>query len=214
MARLVDANARNSAHNTYGRAIEAVPERPMPIIQVIKGYGTVRSTGVCPDGSTCTTAETPTEVEFTLNIYRRGNHYKGEVYIVNYDTRKKINSNQLIYYQDHDGAYVLCIFSVTPTNGGCSYELIINLTPCGCGTTGRMYAYVAPIYNQGLNVGGTLTEGEIIFYDNCQRNHTVPVCNHLPRTESLSSPETISCNCLGPNIGVNDVEQCDCNCLD
>ncbi len=209
MARLVDTNVRNTTHNTYGRIPEPTPERAVPVTQVVKGYGTVRSTGVCPDGSTCTTTTTPTEVEFTLNVYRKGNSYKGEIYIVNYDTRKKINSNQLIYYQDHDGAYILCIFLVEPTSGSCYYELVVNLTPGGCNTAGTMYAYVAPIYNEGLNVGGTLTEGDIVFYDTCQRgNGAGAVCNTLPRSEYASIAEMMECPCIGPN----EINGCECGC--
>ena len=218
MARLVDSNIRNSSPNTYGRSLNNVQERPINRIQVVKAYGTVNSTGVCPDGSTCTTAVTPTEVEFTLNIYRRGKDYTGEVYIVNYDTRRKINSNQLIYYQEHDGRYILCIFSVNDNIGNCTYELIINLTPSGCNTSGTIQAYVAPIYSQGFNVGGPLTAGEVIFCDECQRySNTGPICNPLSYAEQIGV-ESTSYPCVGPAIGAhaevnyNDDTCSNCGC--
>ena len=199
MARLVDSNVRNSSANTYGRSLNAniIQERAATRVQVVKAYGTINSSGVCPDGSTCNTTDTPTEVEFTLNIYKRGNEYAGEVYIVNYDTRKKVNSNQLIYYQDHDGVYVLCIFYVCADSGNCTYELIVNLTPTGCGTTGSLYAYVMPIFNTGLNIGGTLTAGEIILGDTCQKGNNVgPICNPLPYTDQGSIADDMdSCPC-------------------
>jgi len=207
MARLVDPNVRNNSANTYGRSSNTVQERPQIRTQVIKAYGRINSIGVCPDGSTCTTPTTPTEVEFTLDIYRRGNEFTGEVYIVNYDTRKKINSNQLIYYQDHGGAYTICIFCVMPNDGCCNYELIVNLTPCGCATNGAMWAYVAPIYNEGLNIGGPLIAGEVIFCDNCQRNMNVgPICNPLPYMDTAYVVEAMVAQpCVGPTIGNNAV---------
>lgn len=179
MARLVDYNVRSNAINNYGRNPNNAPpmRRPEPRVQVVKAYGTLNSTGVCPDGSTCTTPVTSSEVEFTLNIYKRGCDYFGEVYIVNYDTRSKVNSNHLIYYQDHDGAYVLCIFLVI-TNNNCVYELIVNFTPTSCVTKGSLFCYVAPIYTTGLNIGGTLTSGEICLCEACQHsNHDGPLFN-------------------------------------
>lgn len=211
MARLVDSSMiRNTPSNTYGRNVNANYERPITRMQVVRAYGTVNSTGVCPDGSTCTTTAATTEVEFTLNIYRRGSDYTGEVYIVNYDTRRKVNSNQLIYYQNHDNAYVLCIFCVVADNSNCNYELSINLTPGGCTTSGSMYAYVAPIAGQGLNVGGALVQGEINFCEPTQRNNSMaPICNPMPCMEPIPQMEARdSYPCVGPNIGANACNGC------
>lgn len=194
MARLVETSGRSNAMNSYGRSPNNAPSmRAERKIQIVKAYGALNSTGVCPDGSVCTPSVPPAEVEFTINIFRRGNDYEGEVYIVSYDTRMKVNSNELIYYQDHEENYILCIFYVQAING-CNYELIIHMTPRSCANSGTMYAYVAPIYSAGFNVGGVLSSGEISL---CE----CPRCNHLgptftaPMPCECSSPSENSCAC-------------------
>lgn len=176
MARLVESSGRSNAMNSYGRNPNQVPlARNERKVQVVKAYGTFNNTGVCPDGSVCTPSVPPAEVDFTLNIYRQGGGYTGEVYIVSYDTRTKVNSNDLIYYQDHGGEYVLCIFCVHTQNSGYNYELIMNLVPCNSSNSGTIYGYIAPIYSAGFNVGGVLTSGEISF---CEMN--MRPCNLNP----------------------------------
>lgn len=133
--------------------------------QVIKGYGTFNSTGVTPDGSTSELIGEQAEVEFTINVYNEDRNYEGEVYIVCYDTRKKINSNQLMLYQEIEDEEIICIFCINYPNGckTCSYELIVSMRPTNCSThsKGEFYAYSAPIYNSGVNIGGALETGEI-----------------------------------------------------
>lgn len=138
-------------------------------IRVIKGSGMINSMGVTPDGSTCSLISTQAEVDFTLDIYKKGNSYQGDIYIVSYDTRKKISSNRLIYYQRVEEEEALCIFCVQYQSGctNASYELIISVSPTNCSacSAGEFYAYAAPIYNEGVNIGGQLKTGEIIFYN-------------------------------------------------
>lgn len=134
----------------------------IPTVQVLKSYGTLDSTGVWPSGVTSTGVTT--EVEFSLNIYKTGKVYQGEIYLVNYDTREKINSNKLTYFEQSNAAQIISIFSIeSPASINCSYDLIVAVSPTNCTTrcNGLLYAYVPPIYNQGLNIGGPLKTGEV-----------------------------------------------------
>lgn len=171
MARYVENYSNNKNCNSYGRNAERIRSKE----KVISAYGKINSVGVCPDGSSCINQSATSEVEFSLNIYKKGNEYQGEVYIVNYDTRRKVNSNELIYYHEHEGDYVLCVFYVRARALSsncccpCNYELTMHLTPSGC-NSGSLFAYAAPIYNDGMNIGGPLSSGEINFYNLCSSN--------------------------------------------
>lgn len=150
---------------------------------VIRGNGQLNSTGVTPDGSSCSLINAQTEVEFNIDVYKKGNNYQGELYIVSYDTRKKINSNKLIYYQQIGNEEAICIFCVYYHVGCtvCSYELVVSMSPTDCqvGSLGSFYGYAAPICNEGVNIGGTLTSGEIIFYEQagCKGSCNCTPCN-------------------------------------
>lgn len=133
---------------------------------IVKGYGTIDSIGVLPAGQTSPVSTT--EVEFSVNIYRSGRSYQGELYLVDYDTREKVNSNRLIYFEESSSSQVVCIFIVECGNGNCSYQVIVTVSPSNCTSrcNGKFYAYVPAIYNQGLNVGGNLKSGEIKTFGN------------------------------------------------
>lgn len=139
------------------------------VVRVIKGSGTFNSTGVIPDGYTTTPINEQTEVEFSIDIYKRDDTYQGELYMVCYDTRKKISSNELIYFNQQDKEQAICIFCVQNLNGclACDYELMVSMSPTSCvgDSTAKFYAYSAPIYNDGINMGGELRTGEILFAD-------------------------------------------------
>lgn len=142
-----------------------------PTIQILKSFGTLNSKGVSPSGETCTGEGT--EVEFSLNIYQTDGFYCGEVYLVDYDTRRKLNSNQLVYFQQCSMAQIICIFNVESFNHNCTYQLIISVSPSNCSplANGMFFAYVPAIYNQELNIGGLLKTGEIIvcnYSDSCE----------------------------------------------
>lgn len=170
-------------------------------VRVIKGNGTINSIGVTPDGSSSNRIYAQTEVDFTLDIYRRGNTYQGNIYIVSYDTRKKINSNDLIYYQQLEDEAATCIFDIQYENGccTCTYELVVTVSPTDCVkcTTGVFYAYAAPIYNQGVNIGGELTSGEIVFCE-CQNVICTSEANAMCSTNNVSDASS-GCNCNGCN---------------
>lgn len=136
--------------------------------QILKGFGTIGSKGVSPSGLVCTGEGA--DVEFSLNIYQKEGYYYGEVYLVDYDSRRKINSNQLIYFNESSLAQIICIFCVESPNYNCTYQLIVSVSPSNCGVlaNGMFFAYVPAIYNQELNIGGLLKTGEIIICDCCE----------------------------------------------
>ena len=154
------ARYRESYTNTYQSATSTS-------VQILRSFGTIDSKGVAPSGETCTGAGT--EVEFSLNIYQTDSYYCGEVYLVDYDNRRKVNSNQLVYFEQSSMAQMICIFRVESVTNNCTYQLIVSVSPTNCSTlsNGMFYAYVPPIYNQGLNVGGVLKTGEVTIYNNC-----------------------------------------------
>jgi len=96
---------------------------------------------------------------------------QGNIYLVSYDTRKKINSNKLKYFAQPTCDEIICIFEVKFQKGcqTCTYDLFVTLSPTCCqnNTPGALFAYAAPIYNEGVNIGGALESGEIIFYAEC-----------------------------------------------
>lgn len=136
--------------------------------QILKGFGTIGSKGVSPSGLVCTGEGS--EVEFSLNIYQTDSYYYGEVYLVDYDSRRKVNSNQLIYFNESSLAQIICIFCVESPNYNCTYEMIVSVSPSNCSplANGMFFAYVPAIYNQELNIGGVLKTGEIIICGSCE----------------------------------------------
>lgn len=157
MARYRDSYQGANARSAYQPAASTS-------IQILRSFGTINSKGVPPSGETC--IGEGTEVEFSLNIYQTERYYCGEVYVVDYDTRRKVNSNQLVYFEQSSMSQIICIFSVECENNNCTYQLIVSVSPTNCDTlsNGMFYAYVPPIYNQGLNVGGILKTGEVTIF--------------------------------------------------
>lgn len=156
-------------------------------ILVVKGNGKINSTGVIPDGSISSLLNAQTEVEFTINIYRKCSTYQGNVFIVSYDTRKKINSNTLTFFKQIDNDEIICMFEV-PFQKGCQtcvYDLIVSMSPTSCQScnAGALFAYSAPIFNEGVNIGGVLQEGEIRF------------CEEVTRTDEDQSRCGCRCKC-------------------
>ena len=136
-------------------------------VQILKSFGTIDSIGVKAEGQTC--EGEGTEVEFSLNIYQTDSYYYGEIFLVDYDTRRKINSNHLIYFQQSSESQMICIFRIECENSNCTYQVIVSVSPTNCSTlaNGMFYAYVPPIYNQGLNIGGVLKTGEVTICGSC-----------------------------------------------
>lgn len=135
---------------------------------VIKGYGTINSVGVAVGRSSiqCENTENSTEeVEFKINIYTTNGRYEGEIYIVDYDVRMKINSNNLLYFDNECNRKAVAIFSVLSDDESCTYNIVTSMSPISCetGTKANFFAYAAPILNIGINIGGPLASGEIIF---------------------------------------------------
>lgn len=154
----------------YNRAYTRDTSRSVASVQILKSFGTIDSKGVTPGGQTC--EGEGTEVEFSLNIYQTDDYYCGEIYLVDYDTRRKVNSNHLIYFEQSSMSQILCIFCVECENNNCTYQLVVSVSPTNCNTlaNGMFFAYVPPIYNQGLNVGGVLKTGEVTIcgcYSDC-----------------------------------------------
>lgn len=148
-----------------GRSVSSeVPRATMT--PVVKGFGKINSTGVLPAGQT--QPQVISEVEFSITISRSGRTYQGEIYLVNYTTKEKINSNKLIYFDQSSEIEIITIFIVESGNGGCAYELIVTISPANCtmNCNGKLFAYVPAIYNQGLNIGGNLESGEILICTN------------------------------------------------
>lgn len=153
--------ARYRERYTSDQAMSTYQSVTSTSIQILKSFGTINSKGVAPSGETCT--GDGTEVEFSLNVYQTDSYYYGEICLVDYDSRRKVNSNQLVYFQESSMAQIICIFSVESPNNNCTYQLIVSVSPTNCNTlaNGMFFAYVPPIYNQGLNVGGVLKTGEV-----------------------------------------------------
>lgn len=156
-----------AASSQHGSGVSSVHAKDDVVTCIIKGEGSINSAGVVPDGSVSSLLNAQTEVEFSIEVYRKGNCYQGNIYVVSYDTRKKINSNNLTYFNMPACDQAICIFEVCHLKGCqmCSYDLYVNLSPTSChnNMTGALFAYAAPIYNVGVNIGGFLEKGEIIF---------------------------------------------------
>lgn len=133
-------------------------------VRVVRGFGTIDSTGVLPAGQS--NPATTTEVEFSINISRLGRCYQGEVCIVNYDTREKVSSSKLTFFEQFNEAQIFTIFLVESGSRNCAFELMVSLSPTNCtmNANGKFFAYVPAILNQGLNIGGNLKTGEINVY--------------------------------------------------
>lgn len=133
--------------------------------EIVRAYGTIASQGVSTGRLSREAA--PDQVEFTLNVYKVHNGFEGSVYIVNYDTRRKLNSNTLVYFSDNeDRSKFVAIFRVTSDDGTTTYEMMITGMPrssCMLEGAPKLYAYVAPLGVAGLNIGGELESGEITF---------------------------------------------------
>ena len=130
--------------------------------EIIKGYGTIDSKGVPSVGNSLAT--TVEQVGFKIEIYKVQGKYEGELYLVNYDTRKKYSSNKLRYFTGNDNS-CLCVFGMTTDDGACNYDMVVEASPLVCtrGTGPLLYAYCAPINTAGVNIGGEVVRGEIVF---------------------------------------------------
>ena len=130
-------------------------------IPVVYGYGTLESEGV-PNGANNVLTGEPQEVEFKITITRSGAIYKGEIYLVNYDTRIQISSHKLVYFRSEEDCSMSAVFRANQTGQSVEYELYVTACASVCGTCGRFFAYISPVYQRpGVNVGGDLTSGEI-----------------------------------------------------
>ena len=110
-------------------------------IPVVYGYGTLESEGV-PNGA--------------------NNVLTGEIYLVNYDTRIQISSHKLVYFRSEEDCSMSAVFRANQTGQSVEYELYVTACASVCGTCGRFFAYISPVYQRpGVNVGGDLTSGEI-----------------------------------------------------
>lgn len=179
MARYRGYNAGGYCSGTNSnRTVNNSPSRGN-MLTVVRGYGTVNCTGVLPAGQQ--QPDVVSEVEFTLNVYRNNRIYEGEIYIVNYTTKMKVNSNNLIYFDQSSEMEVICIFEVESGNGSCSYELIVSASPSNCtmNCNGKLYAYVPAIYNTGLNIGGNLETGQIDLYDTGVNTFAIRGCTNV-----------------------------------
>ncbi len=154
-------------------------------VQVVRGFGTINSTGVLPSGQGCPSVTN--EVEFSINISRIGRCYQGEVYIVDYDTREKISSNKLVFFEQFNEIQIITIFIVECGNRNCTFEMVVSLSPSNCtgNANGKFFAYVPAILNQGLNIGGNLRTGEIkvcgqscCHSNECHSRHSCHSCNN------------------------------------
>ncbi len=154
-------------------------------VQVVRGFGTINSTGVLPSGQDCPSVTN--EVEFSINISRIGRCYQGEVYIVDYDTREKISSNKLVFFEQFNEIQIITIFIVECGNRNCTFEMVVSLSPSNCtgNANGKFFAYVPAILNQGLNIGGNLRTGEIkvcgqscCHSNECHSRHSCHSCNN------------------------------------
>lgn len=154
-------------------------------VQVVRGFGTINSTGVLPSGQNCPSVTN--EVEFSINISRIGRCYQGEVYIVDYDTREKISSNKLVFFEQFNEVQIVTIFIVECGNRNCNFEMVVSLSPSNCtaNANGKFFAYVPAILNQGLNIGGNLRTGEIkvcgqgcCHSHGCHSRHSCHSCNN------------------------------------
>ncbi len=117
-------------------------------VQVVRGFGTINSTGVLPSGQGCPSVTN--EVEFSINISRIGRCYQGEVYIVDYDTREKISSNKLVFFEQFNEIQIITIFIVECGNRNCTFEMVVSLSPSNCtgNANGKFFAYVPEQFNE------------------------------------------------------------------
>lgn len=104
------------------------------------------------------------DIEFKFCIYKEDEKCKGEIYFVNYDTKTKIASNSLIYFNNEDKRQMMAIFHVISDDQKSSYQVIISARPTFSTSEApaQFFAYIPPICHQGLNIGGDLQSGEII----------------------------------------------------
>lgn len=130
-------------------------------VDLVKGYGTIDSIGVPSVGSNVVDTE---QVEFKINIYKCNESYEGEIYLVNYDKRRKYNSNKLLFFKGDENS-CLCIFEMTSDDGCCHYQMVVEASPLVCirGSGPMLFAYASPLNTTGINIGGEVIRGEIIF---------------------------------------------------
>ncbi len=133
-------------------------------VEVVRGFGTVDSIGVPSVGCNVTDTE---QVDFKIRIFRREDRFEGEVNIVNFDRRRKFNSNDLMFFTGDENGF-LCVFCVTSDDGCCRFEMVVEASPivCARGTAAMFFAYSAPINTVGINIGGEVVRGEILFCEN------------------------------------------------
>lgn len=156
------SNTYSSNRRTCSRDEVQESTRIIRPIEVVKGYGTLESIGVQSSGTTA--IPTVEQVDFKIHIYKVQGKYEGEIYLVNYDSRKKYSSNKLRFFVGNDNS-CLCVFGMKTDDGVCCYEMVVEASPLVCtrGTGPLLYAYSAPINTLGINIGGEVVRGEIIF---------------------------------------------------
>ncbi len=161
MERGVSMSDQVENYSSYFNAgTNNVFNRTIKLKEIVKGYGIIASTGVSPTANAAGTTE---QVDFKLNIYFTQGKYVGEIYLVDYDTRRKYNSNKLLFFTGNEN-YCLCVFNVVSDDGCCNYNLIVEASP-NRNTPAMLFAYSAPISNAGINIGGVISCGEILFFN-------------------------------------------------
>lgn len=187
-------------------------------LQVLRSYGTIDSVGVAPTGGSQN--EQASFVEFSCNIYRNNGCYVGEVYVVDYDAKLKINSNDLIYFSEKNSAEVLCIFRIRRENSAfgvaarcecnCGYELVVSAStfPFSQTTNGKFFAYATALASNGINIGGVLKTGEVRMLgdeENCDCTSTATAsensCTFYRSQEAVTEVEVAE-NTTQGNVSV------------
>lgn len=103
------------------------------------------------------------EAEFSFSIYKEHGKTYGEICIVDYEGKVKIQSKKLECFHSDYTSKLVAIFHLDSEEEGSSRELTVYARAKVCNLLPKFYAYSAPLCGEEILIGGDVVQGDIEF---------------------------------------------------